>query len=502
VAALLAAGLILRAYAVPPPAPWVVKEIGKQNAPGSVDVDARGLWTVRADSGDIYGNADQMMLVYQPLSGDGSIAATILGQQGGNAEWAKTGVHIRESDVDSDRAIDIHMTSRHAVEFQYRPVAKRATNSRGGDGAFGARVFPTSFRLQREGDTFTPFISYDGIGWTQVHQPVTIAGFKKDAIAGISFAANNANKPGNPVTAVFTPPVLTQGYNSPIVQATAGNGGVLLQWPPVANAIGYVVRRSSLGDPAFNSIPLTPTAIKETTFTDTNLPNDKPVRYLVTAVFDQGGLPVEGYATAITATPTALPANMAAGDINLEKTQLRGSTSYDPSTGVITISGSGGDIWDNADRCHFASIPLKGDFQITVKLLSRPGKTNDWSKAGLMLRESLDGPSRMAVLAGTQKNGVAFQWRDKTGGGAAWPNKAAIANAAFKEPVILRLVRHGNVVTAFTSTDGATYIQANDPKTFDPPLAETLYVGLAITSHNDSAITSATFSDLVIFRAL
>jgi hypothetical protein len=493
-AALVAVGLAARAHAAPVPAPWTAIEIGKQFAPSVVGVDSRGLWNIRADDGDIYGNADTMVYVYQPLSGDGSIAAAILGQHGGDPAWAKSGVHIRASDVDSAQNIDIHMTSGNALEFSSRPVAKKATTSYGGNAFYGPRVFPTWLRLQREGDSFTPFVGYDGLAWTQVHSPVTIAGFAKDALAGLSVCSHTA-KAGNPVTAVYTPPVVTAGFNAPIVQVCNGNGAVLLTWQPVANATGYVVRRSAADAPSFASDVLTPAPIKETSFSDNNLTNGKPMRYLVSAVFDQGA---EGYATAVTATPAANPANLATCDINLENSLLHGSMAFDEAKGIYTLTGSGGDIWDNADRFFFASQLVKGDFQITAKILDKPTKTSDWSKAGVMVRESLDGPSRDANFMGTAKNGVNFQWRDQTAGAPGGAAKAAIAAKDFTGPVFLRLVRKGSVVTAFLSTDGTTFTQAGDPKTFDPPLAESLYVGLAITAHDATKITTGTFSDLSI----
>jgi hypothetical protein len=496
-AALVAVGLAGRAYAASPPAPWTAIEIGKQFAPSLVDVDGRGLWNIRADDGDIFGKADTMVFVYQPLSGDGSIAAAILGQHGGDPSWAKSGVHIRASDVDSAQNVDIHMTSGNGLEFSSRPVAKKDTTSYGGTTLYGARVFPTWLRLQRDGDSFTPFVAYDGLAWTQVHSPITIAGFPKDALAGLSVASHTA-KAGNPVTAVYTPPVVTPGFNAPIVQACSGNGAVLLTWQPVANAVGYVVRRSASDAPALAADALTPAPIKETSFSDSNLANGKAVRYLVSAVFDQGGTMVEGYATSISVTPNTNPGNLATCDINLENTLLRGALTFDEATATYTISGSGGDIWDNADRFFFASQLVKGDFQITAKLLGKPSKTSDWSKAGVMIRESLDGPSRDANLMGTFKNGVNFQWRDATGGAPGGAAKAAITNAAFTGPAFVRLVRKGSTITAFISTDGTTFTQAGDPKTFDPPLADSLYAGLAITAHNASAVATAQLSDVSI----
>jgi hypothetical protein len=489
-AALLLLGLAARAHAAQPPAPWTIQEYGQQYSLGYVNVDDRGLWNIRADNGDIFGNADQMFFTYQPLSGDGSIAAAILGQQGGDPEWAKTGVHIRGSDVDSAQAVDIHMTSKHGLEFTARPVAKQATTSYGGDKLYGARVFPTWLRLQREGDSFTPFVAYDGLAWTQVHSPVNIDGFPKDALAGLS-AASHAK--GKPVLGLFSPPAVTSGMNSPIVQVASGDGSVLLSWQPVANAVGYLVRRGAPDAPSFSADALTPAPIKETSISQSGLPNDKPVRYLVSAVFEQNGQLVEGYATAVSATPSANPANLTTSDINVEDTLLHGSLKFDAGTSLYTISGSGTNIGGTSDRLFFAFQAVKGDFFLSVRFPGGP--TAKGSKIGLMVRESLDGPSRMLAFVRTGTTGADLEWRDETGGTAS-SARARLLTQYYTGPLYLDLVRRGNVFIPLFSTDGQHFAYASDPKTFAVPLADTLYVGLTVVSPDAGTITSGTFDNL------
>jgi hypothetical protein len=489
-AALFFVGLAARSDAAPPPAPWTIQEYGQQYSLGYVNVDDRGLWTLRADNGDIFGSADQMFFVYQPLSGDGSIAAAILGQQGGDPAWAKTGVHIRGSDVDSAQNVDLHMTSGNGLEFTARPVAKKDTTSYGGNALYGPRVFPTWLRMQREGNSFTPFVAYDGLAWTQVHSPVTIDGFPKDALAGLS-AASHAK--GKPVLGLFSPPAVTSGMNSPIVQVSAGDGSVLLSWQPVANAAGYLVRRSAPDTPSFSSDSLTPAPIKETTFSQSGLPNDKPVRYLVSAVFTQSGQLVEGYATAVTATPSANPANMTTGDINVENTLLRGSLKFDAGTSVYTIAGSGTNIGGTSDRVFFASQAVKGNFFLSVRFPGGP--TAKGSKIGLMLRESLDGPSRMLAFVRTGTTGASLEWRDEAGGTAS-STRARLLTQYYTGPLTMDLIRRGNVIIALYSTDGQHYAYATDPKTFAVPLPDTLYVGLTVVSPDPTVITSGTFDNL------
>jgi hypothetical protein len=488
-ATVLLSGVVARAPAAPPSAPWTVRSIGNWEAPGFADVDTRGLWTLRAFNGDVLQSVDSALFVGQPLSGDGSVVALILAQEGGDVEFARAGVMFRENDGDGARNVFLSMTTGHGLALTFRPSSNLPSVDTGADGRYGPRQFPTWIRLQREGNTVTPFLSDDGFGWTQLHAPIVLPGLATDGLAGLAASSLFSG----PMTAVFVNPTVAPGQLSPCVQACVGSRTVLLTWPPVSGAVGYLVRRSAPGTPGLVADLLTAKPIKETSFLDGNLTNGKAVRYLISPLFDHGGQLDEGWATTVTTTPAATPANLVGCDIDVQIPRLSGAISYDPSTETYTVTGSGSDIWDTSDHCFFASQLVKGNVQITAKILDRPS-----GKAGVMLRESLDGPARMVLLAGTASNGVVYQYRGKTGGAAGWSGKPAITDRNFAGALFLRLVRNGATITPFVSTDGKTFTQAGLPRTFDPPLAESLYVGYAVTSQDAGTLGSSTVSDLAI----
>lgn len=487
--AVLTAGPLARVSAAPPPAPWTSLDIGTREAPGSVDLDTRGLWTLRATNGDVLQSVDSSFFVCQPLSSDGSVVALLLGQEGGDPTLARAGVMIRESDSEGARNIFLGMTTGQGIGLTYRLTANQAGIDEGAGSRYGPRQFPVWLRLQREGEYFTPFTSSDGYGWTQVHVPIPMAAFSRDTLAGLAASSRFSG----PMTAVFNNPTVAPGQVSPIVQATTGNGSVLLQWPPVSSAVGYIVRRSAPTTPGFAAGVLTPTPIQETSFTDKGLPNGKPFLYLVSSVFNRGGQMVEGWATSVAATPIATPANLLISNIDLEYPRLHGGLAYDEATSNYTITGAGGDIWDTADRCCFASKLVTGDFQITAQILDRPGR-----KAGVMIRESLDGPARMVLLAGTAASGVVYNYRDRPGGAASWPGRPAVDPKEYPGAIFVRLVRRGATMAPFLSTDGVTFTPAGAPRTFNPPLADTLYAGYAVTSQSAGSMGTSTFRDLTI----
>jgi hypothetical protein len=485
----LAVGSITAAFAVPPPAPWVVKNIGPRINPGQVDVDPRGFWTLRASNGDVALNADSTLFVYQKMSGDGSILALLFGQEGGDPQLGKSGLMFRADDSASAANVHVFMSTGRGIGVTYRTHAKQLTLFEGADRRYGPRQFPVWFRLQREGEKFTPFTSSDGFSWNQIHAPMILPGFPKEALVGLTASSLYDGT----VAAAYGNVTVVPGQTSPIVQVSSGNASALLSWSPVEGATGYIVRRSATNVPGFAADTLTPNPIKETSFADSNLPNGQPIRYLVSAVFNVEGQTIEGWTNAVIAVPVPTPGSLMGCDIALEATQMRGGIVFDPSTGVFRISGSGGDFGNTEDRGFFASQFVNGDFQITARLLER-----STAKVGVMVRESLDGWSRTAFLGGSTSQGVAFQYREETGGSTALTGRPAIPAADFRTPLLVRLVRRGSAISSFLSVNGTDFIPAGLPRTFDPPLPASLYVGVAISAMNPGAIATSTFSDLSI----
>ena len=97
----------------------------------------------------------------------------------------------------------------------------------------------------------------------------------------------------------------------------------------------------------------------------------------------------------------ALPDGWTNQDIAKTAPKTPGSTTFDSSTNVWTVTGTGGDVWDTADAgFQFAYTTLNGDGGITARLLTQVGGADtDWSKTGTMLRESTVPNSADAFLS-------------------------------------------------------------------------------------------------------
>lgn len=169
---------------------------------------------------------------------------------------------------------------------------------------------------------------------------------------------------------------------------------------------------------------------------------------------------------------------------------LDGSASYDLVADAWAIEASGADIWGTSDQFNFVYKELAGDVSITVKLDSLTN-THAWAKAGVMVRQSLNGNSANAALLLTPSNGMTFQRRATAGG-----TSASEAVTGVSAPGWLRLTRVGDVFTAEHSLDGTSWTQVGSAQTVS--MTGSVYVGLSVTSHTNASLTEATFSELSI----
>ena len=168
-----------------------------------------------------------------------------------------------------------------------------------------------------------------------------------------------------------------------------------------------------------------------------------------------------------------------------------GSAALDGSTFIVR--GSGADIWAAADEFHFVSTVVSGDFEVTGRVAAIEN-VNRWTKAGLMIRESLSAGSRHAsiFLTPTTERPVAFQRRPTTNGSSvhtAGPFRPA--------PGWVMLRRTGNLVAAFYRTSADTPWVAIGTQTLTG-LSQSVQVGLAVSSHVDGTVATATFDHVSV----
>jgi regulation of enolase protein 1 (concanavalin A-like superfamily) len=168
---------------------------------------------------------------------------------------------------------------------------------------------------------------------------------------------------------------------------------------------------------------------------------------------------------------------------------IAGDATYDPGTSTYTVIGAGADVWGTADALHFAYQSLTGDGRIVARVASVQN-TNAWVKAGVMIRETLDAGSEQAFMLVSFSKGLAYQRRPATGGASV--NTTGASGAA---PYWVRLDRAGNTFRAYQSADGVVWSLV-DSATI--PMADTVSIGLGVSSHVTTATATATFDNVSI----
>ncbi len=166
------------------------------------------------------------------------------------------------------------------------------------------------------------------------------------------------------------------------------------------------------------------------------------------------------------------------------------------AAGTIVMSGGGTDIWNTADQFRFAGKRLSGNGTIVAKVESLVN-TDPWAKVGVMIRESLDPGARFAAVYATPGNGVRYQAR-LTASAAATSDTAVVTTeqTALRAPVWVKIERSGTAFNGFYSTDGVKWTAMSwNPQTINVTAAS-IYIGLAVTSHNANAATTAEFSNI------
>jgi hypothetical protein len=160
------------------------------------------------------------------------------------------------------------------------------------------------------------------------------------------------------------------------------------------------------------------------------------------------------------------------------------------------MTASGADIWDVSgvgtgfhDEFHFAYKTLNGAGSIVARVESI-SYTDNWAKAGVMIRETLNADSKHAMMIVSYASGVSFQRRPETGGASADDTTAAIT-----APYWVKIERDlaGNF-KAYSSANGSTWQLQGVAEPIQ--MGTNVYIGLAVTSHNASATCQAVFTNV------
>jgi hypothetical protein len=288
-------------------------------------------------------------------------------------------------------------------------------------------------------------------------------------------AVNIAGESANSGEASATPMAFVAGLTAVVV-----NSQIQLQWNAHAGATGYNVKRSYVSGGPYTTIAGN---LVTTSYADATVGICQTYYYVVTMT--AGGVEsVPSPAVGVTVPYLAPPfTSMDIGSVG-----HAGSASS--CGGPFTISGSGNDIWNNADAFQFVYVPMNGNGEIRAHVVSvQYVDTN--AKGGVMIRETLTASSRHALVDVEPTAGNEFIWRSATGGDAT----SSIAYG-LTAPYWVRLTRTNNVFRASMSPDGISWNPLGDPVTIT--MAPTVYAGLAVCARDNVVICTSVFDNVYV----
>jgi regulation of enolase protein 1 (concanavalin A-like superfamily) len=494
------------------PAGFTAKAVGAGS--GSVDVKD-GKFTVQGGGADLADTgSDSFFFVANALAGDGNITARLTGATGGaESGEEKVGVMIRETfDPDSAHAT-IHETNNNfGLNLRWREAKGGDTTREQG---YAARTFPIYLRMQRAGNSFTGYYSFDGQTWVPTNTETVTMG--ANANAGLAVASGDD---GVKLTAQFDNVSVNPGQVQVTgLQACGNDKGVLLTWKPLDAAKSYNVYRGAPGI-GLSSVKMeqltkiNTDAVAQASFADISDAVQSGARqvYAVAPVLADGK---DGPLTLVLGgkggtPPSPLPNfTVTVFGEHKEGECAQGSVGafVDPTTNIITIRGGGFDFWSGGESSVFLSQKMSGNFRATVQILGFPLGVNPCcGKAGLFVRESLDPKSRYVGDA-LRTDGLRQQRRDDAvdtndSEGSFVLDRDAARAALNKGPIWMRVERKGDEIATLYSLDGTTFQPIDDPFML-PGLAADVQVGLQIGARDrddpiQNRLSEAQFKDLKI----
>lgn len=165
--------------------------------------------------------------------------------------------------------------------------------------------------------------------------------------------------------------------------------------------------------------------------------------------------------------------------------------------GKITVMGNGNDIWDTQDQFRFVYTEVKGDFEAVVHVVSFQ-RITDWTKSGLMARQSVDADSAnvLSTITGGGASGCQLTWRPSKGA-QSFEFMDVAPGQWWQTGGWLKLKRKGDDFEGFISKDGKNWLSLLFTTV---KMSEPILVGLAVTSQADGVLSTTVFENFTITK--
>ena len=153
-----------------------------------------------------------------------------------------------------------------------------------------------------------------------------------------------------------------------------------------------------------------------------------------------------------------------------------------------TIYGGGDDIWNTSDQFRFVYQKIDGDFSFSVKVDSLKD-THYYAKAGIMVRKNLNKNSAHGIINVFPGGSSEFGYREKSG-----QTMKAKPGPNFNWFNVKLKVDKVDKSLYFSIQTKNEWVEVEKLNIHD--WGKSIYVGLATLSHDNSQLTTATYSNI------
>jgi hypothetical protein len=170
-----------------------------------------------------------------------------------------------------------------------------------------------------------------------------------------------------------------------------------------------------------------------------------------------------------------------------------GTATFDPAAGTYTVGASGANMWASVDAMQLVWKKMSGDFSIAADIAFVGTSSQPHRKACLVIRQNLNPGSPYVDVAQHGSGLTSIQFR------AAPDGLTKEIECMTDSPTRVRLDRIGD--TVYLSVGYAGGKPAPSGASFKLAMADPVYVGLAVSAHDDNAFETAVFSNVELGRA-
>ena len=462
----------------PLPSLWLDQDIGEVGVAGSAGY-ANGVFTVKGAGCGVYINCggggapapDGLHFVYQPLSGDGTIVARVVGR---SSQSSQVGLMIRET-MDAT-AKSVFVAGYSSSAYAYYRILSGGTASYAGGQASGNP--PYWVKLVRIGNGVDVYQSPDAASWTPIEGTIE-TNMAQNVYIGLGVSGSSLSV------------LSTATFDNVSVSSTTTPAPVITGLSTTTGPIGsqVVISGSGFGASQGGSTVLlndAPVTINSWNATSINITIPTGATSGLMAVLVGPSLDSSN-TVAFTVTSQPLPSGWL--DMDIGAVGLAGNASY--ANGVFTVQAAGNNMSDVADAFHFVYQTMSTSGTIIARVAS---SSSYGALAGVMIRETLGASAtNVASFTVNYTSSIATYMKYRTYPAITMQQTYGTSGSL---PYWVKVVRDANQFSAYACGDGSTWVQIGTTQTITT--AQTVYVGFGVSSENPSTLTTATFDNVSV----